>query len=168
MMINKIALFVTLAGLASMVCAAERFYVEFELTQDGVVINRGNDHVTKKQHTWSKGLKSSYLKLRCDRTDPQKPRKTYSTVDHFAGLRVTHQLTEDRIELTVARSVVQNRRVEIHDLPKNQCEDIAPILTTVTDTYSFPAKYGTNVSYKFGETMKFRIIVPAMGKALSN
>ena len=54
--------------------------------QDDVVINRGNDYVTNKHHTWSRGLKSSYLRLRCDKTVPGELKKMYSTVDHFAGL----------------------------------------------------------------------------------
>ena len=167
-MIKKIAIIIMLSGLAGIVSAAERYYIKFELMQDDVVINRGNDYVTSKRHTWSRGLKSSYLRLRCAQTVPGKLKKMYSTVDHFAGLRVTHQLVADRIELTAVRSTVQNRRIEIHDLPKDQCEDLAPVLTTVTETYSYPAKYGTDELRGFGETMDFRLIIPQMGRASSN
>ena len=167
-MIKKIAIFLVFAGLVGIAGATERYYVKFELMQDDVVINRGNDYVTNKRHTWSRGLKSSYLRLRCDKTAPGKLKKLYSTIDHFAGLRVNHQLVADRIELTVVRSTVQNRRVEIHDLPKDQCEDLAPVLTTVTETYSFPAKHGTDELRGFGETMDFRLIIPPLGMASSD
>ena len=145
--------------------ASERFYVAFELTQDKQVINRGNDYVTKKPHTWSRGLKTSYLRLRCDYSDPGKLKKMYSTVDHFNGLGVTHQLVGDKIEVTVSRSVVQNRRSEIQDLPKNQCKDLAPIVTTVTETYSYPARAGVTDTLMFGENMNFRFVIQSMIKA---
>ena len=90
--------------------AAERLYINFELLQDDVVINRGNDYVTNKPHTWSKGLKSSYIKLRCEQGEAGKFKKMFSLADHFAGLRVTHRLVENSIEVNVYRSVVQNRR----------------------------------------------------------
>lgn len=154
------AVFGTCYTQAAVAATAERYYIKFEIMQDDVVINRGNDYVTNKRHTWSKGLKSSYLNLRCERAEPGMLKKMFSTVDHFAGLRVTHQLVEDRIELTVVRTVVQNRRAEIIDLPKSRCEDLAPILTTVTVTYSFPATYGTNEIRGFGESMDFRFVIP--------
>ena len=74
-MISRIALLVMLCAQAGITSAAGRFFIKFELMQDAVVINRGNDYVTEKSHSWSKGLKSSYLKLRCDRTEPNKLKK---------------------------------------------------------------------------------------------
>ena len=143
--------------------AAERLYIKFELLQDDVVINRGNDYVTHKPHSWSRGLKSSYLKLRCEEAEAGKAKKLFSLVDHFAGLRITHRLVEDSIEVIVYRSVVQNRRAEIHDLPKQQCRELAPIVTVVKETYNFPAKVGLHELRKFGETMNFKLIVQSVG-----
>ena len=51
------------------VIAAEHFQVKFEHIQEGKVIERGNILVSKKPHTWSKGLKLSYLRLRCQQTE---------------------------------------------------------------------------------------------------
>lgn len=161
----RVTLLILIAGIAEADAATKRYYINFALMQNDVVINRGNDYATTKKHTWSRGMKRSYLKLSCDKTAPGKMIKLFSTVDHFAGLRVTHQLVEDRIELTVVRSMVQDRRIEIHDLPKDQCDDLAPVLTTVTETYSFPAKHGTSEVRGFGETMDFKFSIPAMGKA---
>lgn len=160
---TRFMLFIMLTALAGVATAADRFYVSFELMQDASVISRGNDYVTRKSHAWNKGLKSSYLRLRCDKSVPGKLKKMFSTVDHYAGLRVTHQMVEDMIEVTVFRSVVQNRRVEIHDLPKDKCMDLVPIVTTVTEKYSFPARVGTNEPCKFGENMTFRFKVQSGG-----
>ena len=144
--------------------AAERLYIQFELSQKDVVINRGNDHATHKPHSWNRGLSSSYLRLRCEQVETGKFKKMYSLVDHFSGLRVTHRLVEDSIEVTVYHSVVQNRRAEIHDLPKHQCRELAPIVTVVKETYNFPAKTGLNEVRKFGENMNFRLAVKSVGK----
>lgn len=49
--------------------ASERFYLRFDLMQDTRVIEHVNAIVSRKPHNWSKGLRRSYLKLRCNRLE---------------------------------------------------------------------------------------------------
>jgi len=113
--------------------AVERFFsLKFELIHNPKTIERGNVIVSKEPHTWSKGLKRSYLRLRCNQLESGKTEKLLSTVDLFAGLRVTHQLVGSNIELTVVRNIVQPRMVEIRALAKNECKDLYPAVTTTT------------------------------------
>jgi len=143
--------------------AADRLVLKFELIHDDKVIDWGRTIVTEGPHTWSKGLKRSYLRLRCHQKDPGEMEKLYSTVDHFTGLRVTHRLVEKNIELTVIRSVVQPRLVEIRALPKRECKDLSPIATTQSETYNFPAEDGYKESHPFGEDMTLRFTLQSVG-----
>lgn len=137
--------------------AAERFLLEFELTKGESSIESGKVFITQKQRTWSKGLQRSYLRLRCQPEVSGEVKKLYSTVDHFAGLRITHQLAGDNIALTVVRSLVQPRLTEIRALARSECKDMSPIVTTTTQSYSIFAKDGDSASRPFGEQMAFRI-----------
>ena len=58
----------------------------------------------------------------------------------LAGMPVTHQLAEGNVELTVVRSVVQPRLTEIRALARSECKDLAPIITTATETSTFAVK----------------------------
>ena len=111
---------------------------------------------SEMQNIWSKGLKRSYLKLRCNLNESGRLQKFYSTVDYFSGLRVTHQLAENEVVLTVVRTVVQPRLTEIRALAKNECKDLSPIVTTTTLSFSLPAVDGNTESRPFGEDMIFR------------
>jgi hypothetical protein len=146
-------LFLTATAAAS---SAERFALKVELTQGEKLIERGNSIVTRKAYTWSKGLKRSYLRLRCDQQVPGKQKKLYSTVDHFAGLLVTHQLTGNTVELTVVRNLVQPCLTEIRALAMTECKELSPVVTTTTLSYSFPAEDGITETRPFGEDMTFR------------
>ena len=146
-----------LLTIAASVNAAERFLLNLELTQGKNKIEMGRTFVSQKPHTWSKGSKRSYLKLGCHQQESGKTQKLYSTVDHFAGLRVTHQLAGNNVELTVVRNVVQPRLVEIRALAKNKCKDLSPIVTTISESYIFPAKDGIDEARPFGENMTFRV-----------
>jgi len=132
--------------------AADRLVMKFELIHDDKVVDWGKAIVTQEPHIWSKGIKRSYLKLRCHQKEPGRMEKLYSTVDYFTGLRVTHQLVGKNIELTVIRNVVQQRLAEIRALPKKECRDLSPIATTQSETYSFPAEDGVDESHPFGKT----------------
>jgi len=151
LLLGMLFLTVTSAG------ADERFYLRFDLIQDALVIERGNAIVSRKPHTWSKGLRRSYLKLRCNRLESGKTEKLYSTVDHFAGLSVTHQLVGGNIELTVVRNIVQPRTIEIRALGKSECRDLSPVVTSTTQTYHFPAEGNIHEPRPFGENMTFRV-----------
>jgi len=137
--------------------AAERFQMNFKLTQEDNIIEWGKTIVSRKPHTFSKGLKSSYLKLRCQQQSPGEILKLYSIVDHFSGLQLTHQLIGNNIELNVVRSVVQARLIEIRALTRKECKDMSPIVTTTTKSYRFPLKNNMSESHPFGENMTFHI-----------
>ena len=153
-----------LLATATSVIAADQFLLNFSLVQDGNILERGNILVSQKSHTWSKGLKRSYLKLRCQQMETGKIQKLYSTVDHFDGFSVNHQLAGNYIELTVVRSTVKPRLAEIHALPKSDCKDMSPIVTTVSKDYSFPAIDGTKESRSFSEKTTFQVTIKLMSE----
>lgn len=139
--------------------AGERYYVSFDLSRDGKIVDRGNDYVTARFGAWSNGYTSSYLKLRCRQGKSGEVVKTLSTVDHFSGTRLTHRLVDGQIEVTVLRTRVKNRRQEIHDLPEDRCEELAPIVSTISQSYTFPARVGFSETKPFGETLQFKFTV---------
>ncbi len=157
-----LGLLLTMAASAG---ADVQYYIHFELVKDSKTIEKGRAYVHEKPHTWSKGLKRSYLRLQCRQTEAGKIQKLYSTVDHFAGLRVTKQLAVDSIELTVVRDVVQPRLVEIRALAKSECKDLSPTVITTTETYSIHAKDGARESRPFGKDMTFKVTVKSMGES---
>lgn len=160
----RFLLFAILLTTVTSVSAVEQFLVKFEHVKDGSMLERGNILVSQALHTWSKGLKRSYLKLRCQQMEAGKIQKLYSTVDHFAGFSVSHQLVGNNIELKVERSVVKPRLAEIHALPKNECKDMSPIVTTVSQSYSFPAIDGTKESQPFRENTTFQVTIKLMSE----
>jgi hypothetical protein len=160
----RFMLFGVLLVAVTSACAAEQYLLKFELAQGEKVIERGNILVSGKQNTWSKGLKRSYLKLRCDLNESGRMQKFYSTTDYFSGLRVTHQLVSDHVELTVVRNIVQPRLVEIRALAKSECKDLSPIVTATTQLYKHPAKDGVSERLPFGEHMAFRATIQSLGE----
>jgi hypothetical protein len=161
---RKIILLFIAGTLSAAANANERYYLNFDLLQNGKVIERGNDYVTRKLGGWNSGHTSSYLKLRCDHDKSGKMAKIFSTTDHFSGVRLTHRLIGNEIEMTVLRSQIKNRRVEIHGLAKNECKNLAPIVTTVTESYTFPARTGLSETRSFGDTMSFKYTITSAGK----
>ena len=149
-----LAIFLTTTTTA---IATEQFLLNFELVKGGTIIERGKILVSQKPHTWSKGLKRSYLRLRCQQKKTGEMQKLYSTVDHFNGLSVRHQLVANNLELTVVRSAVKPRLAEIHALSKSECKDMSPIVTKVTQSYSYPAIGITKESRPFSDNITFRI-----------
>ena len=162
-MFTRFILFVLLIAATTCVSATERFSLSFELNQSEKMIEQGRAVVSGKQRTWSKGLQRSYLKLRCNQLESGKTEKLFSTVNHFAGLRITHQIAGDKVELSVVRNVVAPRLAEIRALARNECKDLSPIVTT-TKTYSFPAEDGINESSPFGESLVFRATIQSVGE----
>ena len=136
--------------------SAERFQMNFELTQNGKILKWGRTIVTTKPHTLSKGLKSSYLKLSCRTQESGKIQKSLASVDLFAGMHIAHQIIGDKVELKVIKITVQPRLKEIRALTKNDCKDMSPIITSTTHSYSLPSEKGINESRAFGEGMIFR------------
>lgn len=154
-MIIRFLLFSIFLIMTTSAIAAEQLLLDFKLTQGERNIGAGKVLVSQKLNIWSKGVKRSYLKLRCQQLKTGKVEKLYSTADHFDGLQITHQLVEGKLELIVVRNTVQPRLVEIRALSKKECRDMSPVVSTTTETYSFPAKDGINESRPFGENMTF-------------
>lgn len=164
-MIIRFLLFAILFTATVSASATEQFLVNFELVRDGSsVLERGKLLVSEKPHTWSKGLKRSYLKLRCQQTETGKMQKLYSTVDLFDGLSVSHQLVANNVELTVVSSAIKPRLAEIHALSKSECKEMSPIVTTVSQKYIFPATDGTKDSWSFSENNTFQVTIKLMSE----
>ena len=152
-----IGLFSVLIIMTNSVFAQDQYLATFELDRGINDIYRGKILISEKHHTWSKGLKRSYLRMSCKQTESGKVRKLYSTEDHFAGLRVSHQLVANRVEITVSHTTVKPRLAEIHALPKGECKELLPVVTTVTQKYSFTSTDGARETWQFSENVTFRI-----------
>ena len=158
----RVVFFLT-ALLSAHSYANERYYVSFDLLKDGKVLKHGNDYVTSRRGVWDSGHTHSYLKLRCEQDKSGRPVKMFSTVGHFDGVRLTHRLIGDQIEVNVLWSKVKNRRIEIHDLGKKECANLSPIVTTITQSYTYPARTGPGDNRAFGNNMTFRLTVESSG-----
>jgi len=155
MIIRIFLLGLLITATTSAICA-ERLQMNFELTHNEKILERGKAIISMKLHTLNKGLKSSYLKLNCRREESEKILKLHSTVDLFAGMQISHQIIEDKVQLKVVKITVQPRLTEIRALTKNECKDMSPIVNTTAHSYSFPAVKGINESRAFGDNMIFR------------
>lgn len=165
-LILRFLLFVTLFSTSVSICAAERVLMNFEFLAGGKIINQGNAIVSIKKKTWKKGLQRNFLKLSCRPNESGNIKKAYSTIELFTGLKITHQLIEKNIELTVVRTVGQPRVAEIRALPEGKCEDLSPLFTTTTQTYTLPVKNGLNESRPFDESTTFRARLRLIGGIL--
>jgi hypothetical protein len=162
-LILRFLLLVTLVSTSINTYAAERFLVSFEFIINGKVVERGKPIVSQEKRTWQKGLQRNFLKLDCSEKETGEIKKLYSTVDFFTGLRVTHQLVGNNIELNVVRIVAQPRLVEIRALPSGVCKELAPIITTTTQTYRYPAEHNFDETRPFDENITFRARIQSIG-----
>lgn len=156
-MIVRFLLFGLFLTVTTSVFATEQLLINFELVRGSNPPERGTILVSEKPHSWSKGLKRSYLRLRCQQTEAEIIQKLYSTEDHFAGLRVSHQRVANNVELTVVRTDVKPRLAEIRALPKNECKELSPIVTTATQHYSFSLIDDARETWQFSEDSTFRV-----------
>lgn len=143
--------------------AAERYLLRFEITQGVQKVDSGKTYITKKKDTWSRGLRSSYLVLSCHHKDDRMMEKRFSTVDHFDGLRISHQLDGDQVILEVVRNKVKPRLTEIRALPRNSCKDLAPIVTSHKANYRLAANDGITEIHPFGEGMSIKFSLQGIG-----
>ena len=148
-------LFAIILTTTASATAGERLLMNFEIVSGANTLHWGKVFVTEKKSSWSKGLKRSYLKLRCQQKDTEGMRKTYSTVDLFDGLRISHQRVENKIKLTVILSTVKPRLTEIRALSRDECKDMSPIVTSVTKSYNIPAA-GSGETLLLSEDITFR------------
>lgn len=137
--------------------ALERIHSKFEIMQDAEKIVIGKTYITKKSRTWSKGTSNTYLKLSCFKNKFGAVEKRYSNVDYFYGARITHQLIDGEVKLKVVYSSITPRLKEIRALKRNQCEELAPDVKIIEESYSFPAEHGVNKSLTFGENKRFNV-----------
>ena len=144
----RFLLFVIMLTTMASATAGEFLLMNFELVSGANVLHRGKLFITEKTDSWSKGLRRSYLKLRCEQKSPEGMLKTYSTVDLFDGLTISHQLVKNKVNLTVTLSSVKPRLIEIRALSRDECRDMSPIITSQTRAYSFAAAAS-------GETLLF-------------
>lgn len=142
--------------ISSVACANERLAIQFTLMLDEALIHKGSILVSPKISGWNKGLKKSYLKLRCKELPDGSIEKSLSTVDLFDGLQLTQQKINDSIELNVVLSNVKPRLLEIKKLAKNECVDLSPVVTKTTEKYNFVATKGTKEPQLFGTSMIFK------------
>jgi len=156
-MIMRLLLITIFLTSPAYVNAAERFILDFKLLQENKPVESGKFFVTQKQHVWSKGLKRSYLTSRCEKLASGKTSKSLTLATHFSGMQITHQLEGNKINLTVVRNVVQPRLTEIRALGKDECKDISPDVSTVSQNYSLPATPGMNDSQIFGKDITLHI-----------
>lgn len=133
------------------------YVLNFNLSSNDELLYRGEINVSTTPHTWSKGLQRSYLRLRCHQQESGKVEKLYSTIDHFAGFRVTHQLIEKSVKITATYSTIEPRLTEIRALPKGECRDLSPIVTSTTEVYSLSAKETVDESLSFGQNKRFKV-----------
>jgi len=155
-MVLRLIVLATLLISAVSANAAEQFVLNFKVTQNDKIIEKGNVIVLPRPLTWSKGLKRSYLKLSCKQQSNGKMQKLYSTEDYFYGLQISRQLFGDIIEVKVLHNRVKNRLLEIRALAKNECKELSPVLTTRSETYRFSTKSGVEESRPFGENLSFK------------
>jgi len=162
MLIRSLFLAIFLMPSVSAV-AAEQFFVDFKIIKDDRKIEWGKFYVTNKQHVWSKGLKRTYAKVSCVHRVSGKQQKTVSMIDLFSGVRVTHKLDGGEVKLKVVRNTAQPVLKEIRALGKDECRELSPIVTTITQHYSLPAKTGVSEQYVFSEKLTFNVKLYEMG-----
>ena len=156
MLIRSLFLAIFLITSVSAV-AAEQFFVDFKIIKDDRKIEWGTFYVENKQHVWSKGIKRTYAKASCVQRASGKQQKTVSMIDLFSGVRVTHKLDAGEVKLKVVRNTVQPVLKEIRALGKDECRELSPIVTTITQHYSLPAKNGVSEQYAFSEKLTFNV-----------
>ena len=162
-MVIRFLILTVLISASTAVAATEKYIMDFTVNQGQKKVEWGKTYITPKIHTWSKGLKRTYLQLRCNQQATGKIQKSLTLVDHFSGVRITHQLVEKQVKITVVRDIVQPRLTEIRALGKDECRDISPGITTTTQSYSFPARSGTSEQRLFGEDLTFQITLQKIG-----
>jgi len=155
-MIYRFLLVCSLFCITTLSFADNRYLLSFELAHNGKNLKIGKTLVTREKHTWSSGLKRSYLKIRCEQQKSGEVKKLYSTVDLFAGLLVFHQIVKNHIELKVSYNIIQPGLNEIRDLKNHECKDLSPFVTTITKNYRLLANGKHKASHTFGKNMIFK------------
>lgn len=162
-MLLRIVLLISLLTVTQTICAAQQLVLSFKLVQGYTVVVQGEAIVTHNADTWSKGLLRSYLRLSCVYQESGEVQKSYSTLDHFSGFQVKHQLVDDHVELEVVRSIVKPRLAEIRALKKSKCMDISPVVVTTTQSYRIPVIDKSKVIESFDAKTTFQVTLQPIG-----
>lgn len=155
--------FSLLLAVPIMANAAERYILDFQIYQGETKVEAGKTFVTVKSHTWSKGLKRTYMKMQCEQAKSGEKQRLLLLEDHFGGWRLTYQLVGNDVQLSVVRNVVTSRLTEIRAVPKNECRNILPQITTSTQSYLFPAKSGKSEYSLFDGSLTLRLNLQLIG-----
>ncbi|MBC8210685.1 MAG: hypothetical protein H8E21_06410 [Gammaproteobacteria bacterium] len=158
-MITRLNLVLLMLLSAGTVQANEVMLLDFKLSQGDELIEQGRLNVTREPHTWSKGVKRSYLRLRCEKESSGKLSKLYSTEDHFHGITLTHRVSAKKVVIKLERNLVQPRLIEIRALGKNECREMSPVVTTTSENYSLPATDNVSEKFNFGDKMSFSVVL---------
>jgi len=151
-----------LTGLSLSALGKERYQVQFELYQGKQRVDSGNIIITEKLKTWCNGQRSSYLELACPVNNAGEVGKILSTVDLFSGVTIDHRIINGDIELDVKLSTVQARIGEIRALGKDECQEMAPVVTKHSESYSISPNQSGHQAFDFGDNMKIRFTYSAL------
>lgn len=162
-MIIRFLLLAIILTASTGAAADDKWIMSFELASEAKTLYRGNILLAGKKMSWSKGLQRSYLRLRCEQKDAKEVLKTYSTVDLFDGLRLSYQLVENKVKLSVTHSTVKSRLAEIHALSSGECREMLPIVTSATQSYSLPVN-GSGETLLFSEDVTFKYTLQPLTK----
>lgn len=148
---------VILMTLMASTCQAadERILLSFELTQNGKPVSSGTTIISTKMQSWSKGLKRSYIQLKCKKHG-DKTVRSYSTVEHFHGLVITHQQQGDTVSLDLTNTTVVPSFSEISKLKPEECRDLKPTLTHFHSRLELPAENAAGKEKSLDEGYLFR------------
>ena len=142
--------------------ANEVMLLDFKLSQGSELIEQGRLNVTSEPHTWSKGIKRSYLKLRCEKESSGKLSKLYFTEDHFHGITLTHRISAQKVIIRLERNLIQPRLIEIRAQRRNECHEMSPVVTTTSENYSLSAKDDVSETFSFGDKMNFEVMLKSL------
>ena len=141
--------------------------LKFELIQNNKVVEKGNTFVSQKRGIWKKGYTQRYAKLNCKPLPSGKIEKQMASEDHFSGLRVSHQIIEEQIELQVERIIIKSRLKEILALPIKDCQSLVPIISKQMESYRFPVISGVGKTQLFSDNIKLRVMIRPIRSARS-
>jgi hypothetical protein len=161
-MITRLKLLLLTLLVAGTVQANEVMLLDFKLSQGDQAIEHGRLNVTREPNIWSKGIKRSYLKLRCEKESSGKLSKLFSTEDHFHGITLTHRISAQKVFIKLEQNLVQPRLIEIRALGRNECREMSPVVTTTSENYSLPAKDNVSEKFRFGDRMNFEVMLNSL------
>jgi len=152
-MIIRLSITLFMIALTLPAKANDKIRLSFEIKQDQTIVTRGFTYISAKKKTWSSGLQTSYLKLTCRSDKSGRVEKLFSTVSYFAGVKVIHQIVENKAQLSIVRTMVKPRLAEIRALKKAESKELHPIVTTTSESYQLSISATSKEHLPFGSDM---------------